>query len=176
MHDLSSQLDAQERFERDLEAVDYAQSEAGEVTLMGRLAGARGAQVQLQLGEGSLVEGVVEDVAAAWALLRQGRILILVPYRAIAAARYLPLAPAWPGRVEQRRSLASVLRYWQSQGWRVQVEFRGGQASGQILRVGADFLDILGQIGSPQAPGGAGRATQSAIKLESLWQVRSAQN
>ncbi|MCE1178890.1 MAG: hypothetical protein LWW86_07635 [Micrococcales bacterium] len=141
--DLEGQLEGQARAERDAEIADRVRRERAAITLLERFALARGSRVEVVIGTGERVVGVVDDLGSDWVLLAdgQGRPL-LVPLTTMLGVTGLPARVADPG-VSRRFGLGIALRALSRDRAVVTVtDVRGGQASGTIDGVGADALDL----------------------------------
>ncbi|MDU0349824.1 Fis family transcriptional regulator [Actinomyces sp. MRS3W] len=167
--DLESSFEAERRADVAAQAADLAEAEIAGLHLVDRLRGAVGRPVHVRTRGGVAVDGVVKRVEDAFALLDEGEgIESLVPVAAIVLASPLP-GPAPTPTVRRRPGIQVALRGLARSGTRVRVVFAQGEATGRIVRVGADYLD-LARDGVVTGPGASGTVT---IALEAIEVVRS---
>lgn len=145
--DLAGQAGHQEHLERETEVADRVRREHATVALFDRLRAA-GGPVRLSLADGSVAVGTLADAGRDWCLLRTVEGQLLVPVHAVLAAHGVPGWSAAPqGEVAARRSLGMVLRALAQAQTPVVVRLPVGAVVGQIVRVGADHVDVDGGAG-----------------------------
>lgn len=158
--DLQGQWDAAQRVDDEARIADLAELEMGRTWLADRVRARVGASLTVRLTDGSEVTGLVLDAAPQWLLLRTGERRSLVPVAAVGAA--WPLGPVAPeaGVVESRLRVSHVLRAIAREGVTVLIRSTAVDVRGQIVRVGADHLDVV----RDEAPGlGGGAALTVAL-------------
>ncbi len=141
--DLQGQWDAAQRADDESRIADLAELEMGRTWLADRLRARLGASLTVRLTDGTEVTGLVVDAAPQWLLLRTGERRSLVPVAAVGAA--WPLGPVAPeaGVVESRLRVSHVLRAIAREGVTVRIRSTAVDVRGQIVRVGADHLDVV---------------------------------
>lgn len=151
--DLEQQAEGAFALERDLEVAERAQAEYAQVTVASRLMASVGNDVVLQVEGIGPVTGVLRRVADGWCLVEGAGQQWLVRTPAISAARGLsgrsvPEA-AWP--VTAKLGLGSALRRVLDSGGACRLRLRDGSSSdGQLVRVGADFVEsVVGESRQP---------------------------
>ena len=141
--DLQGQWDAAQRAEDEARIADLAELEMGRTRLADRLRARLGASLSVRLTDGSEITGLVLDAAPQWLLLRTGERRSLVPVAAVGAAWPLGSVATEAGVVENRLGVSHVLRAVAREGATVRIRSLAADARGQIVRVGADHLDVL---------------------------------
>lgn len=141
--DLEAQFEAAAEAEFAGEVADRSRRELALVPLADRLRSSDG-EVQLGLGAGEVVRGVVVGSGPDWVLLADGGVETLVPLPAIGWIRGLSTA-AEPSSsvVTARLGLGHALRgIARDRATTVVVLTSGDRVTGTIDRVGADFVDV----------------------------------
>jgi hypothetical protein len=150
--DLEQQAEGLALARRDEEVVDRLRDEYAEVDLLSRLHAGAGREVVLALqGVGDL-RGVLARVGADWCLLdqsgwRASAVDVLVHVPLLTGVRGLSeeAQPAAARSVLARLSLTSCLRRLAEAGGTHTLRLADGTArSGQLGRVGADFVEVWG--------------------------------
>ncbi|CAI7979763.1 hypothetical protein MXD62_33870 [Frankia sp. Mgl5] len=150
--DLELQWEAVEAAELEAEIADRTRREAGYLRLLDRLRPAVGAEVRCLLRGGptagpAAVTGRLTALGVDWLLLSEsGPAEVLVPRSSLLAVRGLPTVSAQPGhegRLAARLDLRHVLRGLVRDRAACAVALLGGgQLTGTLLRVGADFVEL----------------------------------
>jgi hypothetical protein len=153
--ELEATVDADERRELDGEVADRTRRELARLHLIDRLRAAAGCQVTIGAVGGEPVAGTIRRVGPDWFLLdppsadgihgdAAGGLLVAVPAVTwIAGLSARAVDPAAVPAVDQRLGLASVLRAAARDRRPLRVCLRdGGEVSGVVSRVGADFVDV----------------------------------
>ncbi len=156
--DLEQRADGLHRAERDAGVSELARAEYSEVTLADRVHASLARPVQVTVSGGVTLQGLLRRAGRDWCLL-QGQAPppgeVLVSLAAVTQIRGLsPRAVPEAARpLPDRLGLASVLRRLSEQGGPVVlVGTDGGQHSGMLRRVGADFLELNGDTGVLAVP------------------------
>lgn len=150
LDDLEQQAQGAWATERGQEIAERAQAEYARVSLAGRFMAGLGQRVGLEVvGLGSM-SGDLVRVADGWLLLEDAGAEWLVLLDAVQTVRGLPARSVppevWP--VTARLGLGSALRAMA--GERCLVRLRtGGQVSGRVARIGADFVELQTEAGTP---------------------------
>lgn len=144
--DAEAQFEALRRADLAVEATDRSRREFALVSLVDRLRGAIGAEIEVWL-EAEPVRGVMRRVGPDWLLLGgDGRREVLVPLAAVVAVGGLQRRTAAPdvgGVVESKLDLRYALRRLARDRTPVRVVLSGGRtASGTVDRVGRDFVEL----------------------------------
>lgn len=147
--DLEAQLAAQENAERLGEVVEHTRATLGRVRLSERLTADAGVPVRLGLRGGATVEGVLEETARDWLLVREGgpdrgREVFVVLASVVSVQGLSGRSdPGRPARVQRSLDLRHALRALSRDRALVRVrDVDGGGTVGTIDRVGADHLDL----------------------------------
>lgn len=122
-------------------AEEVARAEHAAVTLAARLRAS--GEVTLHVPPALVVRGQVRHVGPDVAVVADPDATTAVPLAAIALADGLAPALAWaPTTAAEKVGLAAVLRGWTDR--RIVVHLRiGGAIAGEVVRVGADHLDVV---------------------------------
>lgn len=157
--ELEQQAAGLELERRDVEVDDRVRDEYAEVDLASRLHASVGSSVSFGLLGSDEVRGTLVRVGADWCLLEvEGPMVsheLLVRQGALVALRGLSdrAVPAGARSVLSRLTLVSCLRRLADSGERQVVGTTdGGLRSGEIGRVGADFVEVWDDIGAVQVP------------------------
>ncbi|MDO5672192.1 MAG: hypothetical protein Q4G30_04950 [Actinomycetaceae bacterium] len=141
--DQLSQVEAEKRRLRDLEAQESQGIEAVDIVFGDRLLAAAGQPVRLVIDSGEVIEGVVIDATHSWVLMRGSCGVIVVGTASIIAAWELCAVPKWSSRIDRELRLTTVLRDAARRGVSITVEAAGLTVTGFVARVGADFVDLM---------------------------------
>jgi hypothetical protein len=175
--DLEAQFDAAEAADLAAEVADRTRREAARLRLSGRLAGAVGGEVTVDVWGAGTVRGRLAASGMDWLLVEEStRAEVLVPERSVTSIRGLTawsqspdLDPGLGGRLDLRHALRGIARNRAG----VSVLLRDGAVvGGTIDRVGADFLELAEHpAGEPRRP----RAVYDvrAVRLGAVALVRS---
>lgn len=148
--DLEAELEGLESAELAAEVADRTRRELARIRLTDRLRVATGSVIVVVLGNAGgdrVLRGRLLDSGPDWLLLDRGNGLeVLVPVGAIAHIAGLPGRAAEPGTegfVQARLGLGHVMRGIARDRTAVTVGLAGGgELTGTIDRVGADYLDL----------------------------------
>jgi len=147
--DLEAQLAAQEAAERQGEVVEHTRASLGRVRLSERLLADTGATVRLALRGGATVQGVIDDLAQDWLLVREGEAdrarEVFVVLASVLTVQGLSgrSDTGRRNRVQRSLDLRHALRALSRDRALVRVhDVDGGGSVGTIDRVGADHLDL----------------------------------
>jgi hypothetical protein len=149
--DLEGQAQALYDAEREAEVADRSRAEYQQVTLASRLMASVGTEVGLQVTGIGTVHGELQRVTAEWCLLAARGQEWIVPLAAVtvvreASPRSVPEV-AWSPLT--RLGLGSALRRLAEAGERCLVHLDdGSRHEGRLTRVGADFVEALGDHGA----------------------------
>lgn len=128
---------------RQAEIAERTRAELARVTLLDRMRGSEGLAVRATTRGGRDVEGVLVRVGADFALMDAPRTEVLVPIDALASMTGLgDRVTAAYGPVTSTLGLRSALRGIAADRSVVTVSGAGGEHTGTVQRVGADFLEI----------------------------------
>jgi hypothetical protein len=153
--DLEQQAAGIEITERDAELADRVRGEYAAVALADRVHASGGREVALVLHGGEVVEGPLVEAGSGWCAVRPAPgVTWVVRLGAVAVAR--GLSPrALPGAVRPavaRLGLGSALHRFAEDGGGVQLHLvTGAPWEARIVRVGADFLEVL-RLAGARAP------------------------
>lgn len=152
--DLESRFEAERRADLAAQSADLAEAEAAGIRLADRLRGAQGRAVWLRTRGGAHVDGVLVRAEDTFVLVQEGEGLqAVVPVASVAVTASLP-GPAPREEARRRPTLQSMLRELARAGARVRVVLGAGEVVGRIVRVGADYIDVVADgIHSPHAAG-----------------------
>ncbi len=162
--DLEQQAEGLELERRDAEVADRLRDEYAEVDLAARLHASVGAEVELTVvGQGASgsepggeeVRGTLVRVGAGWLLVAAGGRELLVREAALVVARGLSerALPVGARPVLSRLTLTSCLRRLAEEGERQVLRLVDGSLrSGDLGRVGADFVELWDERGAGQVP------------------------
>lgn len=152
LDDLEGRAEALYDAERETDLADRSRAAYAEVTLAGRLLASTGHDVVLDvLGVGP-VAGVLRRVGPDWCLARMAAQDWVVRLAAVvsvegASSRSVPEV-AWPPSA--RLGLSSALRRLADAGERCVVHGTDGRARDVVVvRVGQDFVEVVGSHGRP---------------------------
>jgi hypothetical protein len=141
--DMEAQLDAARTADLAVEVAELTRAEQATVRLSDRLRAARGGLIAVRTRGDDQVSGVLIDGASEWILLDGHGRSALVPLAAVTAVRGLTRHSAGAtGVVERRLTLGHALRAVARDRSVVQVVTDGGELTGRVERVGADYLDL----------------------------------
>lgn len=141
--DLESRFEAERRADLAAQSADLAEAEVSQIRMGDRLRGAPGRHVWLRTRSGAHVDGVVLRAEDGFVLVDEGDGLqAIVPTDALAVAGPLP-GPAPRGRARRTPTLQGALRELARLGARVRIVLSGGDVVGRVVRVGADWFDVL---------------------------------
>ncbi|MFC0626627.1 hypothetical protein [Kribbella deserti] len=145
--DLESQFDALTDGDLYGEVADRIRAEVGRITVLDRLRGAVGDTIQVELGSGRTVQGVLSRVGKDCLLVTAERYdEWLIPVAALRAVQGLgPWAEPAQGAVAAKLGLAHLLRGIARDRSAVTVFCAGVDqqaVTGTVDRVGADFLEM----------------------------------
>jgi hypothetical protein len=153
LDDLEQQADGLERVEREAEVAELAVAEYAGVALVARVHASVGQQVEVTLIGGETERGRLARAGADWCLVvgegASRECLVRLP--AVVAARGLSwrAVPEPSRRVTARLGLGSVLRSLAEERHPVQVVgVDGRRRQGGVSRVGADFFELVDDVGS----------------------------
>lgn len=168
--DLQAQAAAVERMELEAEVADRTRAEHGGIRLADRLRAALGHPLGLRLAGGSQLTGLLADVGVDWLLLGGGFATdSLVPMRAVTAVSGLGAATAPAverGPVYERLDFRRSLREVAGRRSPVRVLLAdGGQLTGTLDRVGADFTELAEHAPGEPRRRGAVQAVQTVPLL-----------
>lgn len=174
--DLEQQAAGLELTDRDAEVADRTRAEYAEVTLMSRVRGSVGARVGLQLVGAGALTGRVARAGRDWLLLTspEGGHEWVVCVDAVVAATGLATASVAErvAAVTARLGLRSVLRGLAESRVELVAHHRDGtRHRGTVVRVGADFTELVVDGGGPGWTGASGAvrvlpyAQLSALRL-----------
>lgn len=156
--------------ERDGTVAELASAAEAEVRLLDRLHGSIGRRVKVTCAGGHRLEGTLERVGTDLLILRDGGTLVVVRVPAVLLVDGLGsnVLPETARPLTARLGLGSVLRrvvtYAESN---VIVLVDRSRVTGRIVRVGADFIEVL--------PGDGGRRySYQAVSLDAVATVRIA--
>jgi hypothetical protein len=143
--DLGAQFETLSAAEEDAVAAEAARHEFGAITMVERLAGAVGAELRIRLVNDRVASGRLTRVGPDWLLLAEnpdGELLLAL--RAVVQVSGLTTRTgAALSAVEKRFDLRKALRGLARDRASVAVSsIGGGDVSGTIDRVGADFLEL----------------------------------
>ncbi len=157
--ELEQQAAGLELERRDAEVDDRVRDEYSEVDLASRLHASVGCSVGFGLLGSDDVRGTLVRVGADWCLLEvDGPVVsheLLVRQGALIAATGLSerAVPAGARSVLSRLTLASCLRRLAESGERQVIRTTdGGLRTGEVGRVGADFVELWDDAGAVQVP------------------------
>lgn len=142
--ELAAEFAAAEREEGEAQLGELVAAEAAGTTFADRCRARRGQPLTVRLQDGSTRSGTVRDATRAWVLLADGDRRSLVPLSAVVLAWPLHGSAPEPGPVEARLGWGHALRALADQRLSVLVRTAAGDHRGQIVRVGADHLDLAG--------------------------------
>ena len=164
--DLELQLEAVDARERASVVADLTRAVRSSVHLRVRFRASEGRSVRLHLRGGAQVEGVLDEVGPAWALLSaQGR-EHLVPLASVAfAAGLVDVAAPPQAGVLSRLPLGHALRAIARDRTVVRVLTSGGEVVGRIDGVAADHVDVTLVHADSRRPTGERRAVPVAELL-----------
>ena len=176
--DLESQAAAHSGLDDLAEAEALQLAEIARITWADRLRALPSAQVELP--DGMVIAGHVEAVLTDGVHLRGSAHEWIVHAEAVQSLRGLGGRITHASRIEQRLSVASILRRWFDEGSHVQCLSARGPREGVIVRVGADHFDLDEQARGDLARGdldreerdqgeGRGRCT---LPIARVWAVR----
>ncbi|CAL8898657.1 hypothetical protein KVA01_12420 [Kocuria varians] len=146
--DMESQLEQAHVRMVEQEAVETARAELSRLTLLERLAAHRDGPVRLRPAEGDTLEGVLADVGAGWAVVREHHLQHLVPLHSVVWWEGLPRRfEVLPDTSTIRRlGMGHVLRALSTARVPVRVLLRDhsghGELEGTLDSVGQDFFDL----------------------------------
>ncbi|MDO4242278.1 MAG: Fis family transcriptional regulator [Actinomyces sp.] len=141
--DLESRFEAERRADLAAQSADLAEAEVSRIRMADRLRGAPGRRVLLRTRSGAHVDGVVVRAEDGFVLVDEGEGLqAIVPVEALAIAGPLP-GPAPRGETWRTPTFQGALRELARVGARVRVVLSGGELVGRIVRVGADWFDVV---------------------------------
>ncbi|TQS42893.1 hypothetical protein [Cryptosporangium phraense] len=173
--DAEAQFEALRRDEMASEAADRTRREFALVSLVDRLRGSVGSELEVWLPDASLT-GVLARVGPDWmALSAGGAREVVIPLAAVVAVEGLsPATAADPvGPVEARMDLRFVLRRLARDRTPVRLALPGGKSlSGTIDRVGRDFLELAEHSETEPRRARAVRAVRS-VPLAALMAVHA---
>ncbi|WP_147917952.1 hypothetical protein [Ruania zhangjianzhongii] len=150
--ELAAEFVAAEREESQAQLSALVAAEVAGTTFADRCRARRGQPLTVRLQDGSTRSGSVRDATRAWVLLAEGDRRSLVPLTAVVLAWPLHGSAPEPGPVEARIGLGHALRALAEQRLPALVCTATGDHRGQILRVGADHLDLAGDAGVLTVP------------------------
>lgn len=176
IEEIGAQLDQEERQARDGEIADRIRREVAAVTLLDRLRAAEGQDVVLVLEPDRVHRGTIRQVGSDWLLLAEpaGECLVALAHvQTIAGLGALTAAQLAPSarRIFDGMDLRYALRGIAIDRAQVRIATSGGgELTGTIDRVGADFLDVaVHAVGEPRRR--AQVTARSTIVLSSLVEV-----
>ena len=167
---LEVQADAEEALDDDLATEEVIRAEHARIGWAERLRACGVAGVELP--DGSWVSGRVVRVFSDGVLIDQGpqgsEGDTVVRAAALTAITGLGVATRAAQPIEDRLGLGAHLRGWSSRGLRVRCRRPNGDIDGELLRVGADHLDLrlLRPGGDPHSP-----AEVVSVPFAALWCV-----
>ena len=150
--ELAAELAAVEREEAEARLGELVAAEFAGTTFADRCRARRGQSLTLRLQDGSTRSGTVRDATRGWLLLADGDRRSLVPLTAVVLAWPLQGSAPEPRPVEARLGLGHALRALAEDHLPVLVRTTAGDHRGQIVRVGADHLDLAGGAGVLTVP------------------------
>lgn len=150
--ELAAEFAAAEREEDEARLGELVVAEVAGTTFADRCRARRGQPLTVRVRDGSVRSGSVRDATRAWLLLAEGDRRSLVPLTAVVLAWPLQGSAPEPGPVEARIGLGHALRALAEQRLPVLVCTEAGDHRGQIVRVGADHLDLAGDAGTLTLP------------------------
>lgn len=150
--ELAAELSAAVREEGEAQLGELVAAEVAGTTFADRCRARRGQPLTVRLQDGSTRSGSVRDATRTWVLLAEGDRRCLVPLSAVALAWPLHGSAAEPGPVEARIGLGHALRALAEQRLPVLLCTAAGDHRGQIVRVGADHIDLAGDAGVLTVP------------------------
>ena len=150
--DLEQQAEGLALAARDTDVAELGRAEYAEVDLAGRLHASVGRVVQLELAGWGRRDVLLERVGRACALVREpwgGTVTVLNLDQLRGASGLDPGArPEELRRVTARLGLASALRHLADEVDRVAVvRVDGERRTGTLGRLGADFVELVGETG-----------------------------
>jgi hypothetical protein len=146
--DLEGQLAAERAAHFQADVAEMTRAERASVELASRVVAQRGAEIAISLVTGDTIRGTVSDAASQWVLLEADGRQILIPRTAIAAVHGLGVRARSVSEVERKLSLGYALRALSRDRARVVVRTVGGELSGVLGGVGADYVDVTAPDGS----------------------------
>lgn len=149
------------RFRADVQ--DRTRAERAAIELAARLRTGLGGPVAVTVGDGESVAGTLVDVAAQWLLIESPGAQDLVPMHAICLVSGLPQRASELGAVERRLGIGHALRALARDRVRVVVHTQGGNVTGLLGAVGADYVEVSTGLGQ-----------QVAVPLLAIRRIRSA--
>lgn len=152
--DLEQQADGLALAERDAEVAELSRAEYASVDLAGRLHGSVGARLRLAVAGVGQLDGVLSRVGEGWCLLDTGSDEWIVRCQGIGSVHGLSdrAVPAASRSAAARLGLASALRrVVDARGTAVLHRLDGSLSRGRLGRVGADFVEVAGETGRPDA-------------------------
>ena len=173
--DLSARFDLLTEQDEAAELADRIRGEQGAITMVQRLAGARGGRIRLRLSAGSDVAGELDRIGPDWVLLRESassETLVRLP--AVTAMEGLTQATGEQlGAVDARYDFRLALRAVARDRAPVSVQTAGdGELTGTLDRVGADFVELASHAAWEQRRRPAVRSVV-LVPLGSIEVVRS---
>ena len=151
--DLEQQAEGLALLARDAEAGDRARDLYSEVDVASRLHASVGSTVELLLPGAGAVRGRLLRVARGWCLVEPDDVVgqeVIVNLTGLLSARGLTTrsVPEGARAVTSRLGIASALRHLALDQDPVAVtRLDGGVRRGRLGRVGADFLELVGESG-----------------------------
>jgi hypothetical protein len=171
-NDLEQQAQGLHLAERDAELAERSRAEYAQVALAGRLQASIGCEVRLDVRGLGAVAGVVTRVGRDWMAVQPTEPAVTWIVRTAALGRVRGLSPRSVSEEARpavaRLGLASVLRGLAEGASPVVVQHLDGtQARAQVLRVGADFVEV-------EHGDGGGRPVTDVLPFSGIAAVREA--
>ena len=173
--DVEQQAEGLALVARDAEVAEFRRAEYAQVDLLGRLHGSSGRRLAVELAGTDPLEAVLTRVGADWCLLEAGGREWVVRLAAVRSWRGLAdqVVPAAARPLTARLGLGSALRgLAEARAETVLHRTDAVTRRGRLLRVGADFVEVLAGGEGGDGTEGRGGAVE-VVPFAALAAVRS---
>lgn len=124
---------------------DLIAAERVAVSVVDRLAGARGRPVRIVMCSGDVFSGTIADVTESWVRLTGPDHGVVIAVGSIAVIHGLGRVLSTPTATELRRSWGWIFRRCGENSLRVRVRCQGAVVTGTVSGVGKNWVDIVGE-------------------------------